>query len=101
MRDITISVDEETYRQASILAAERGVTVSDLLGEYLTGLCLQSNGSGAAKVKGHSKESTRRNRKLDKLLADFDARGIGLDMSENLTREELYEEVMRERGLLR
>lgn len=32
-----------------------------------------------------------RRRKLDEVLADFDARGVGLNMSENLSREELYD----------
>lgn len=32
-----------------------------------------------------------RRRLLAEVLADFDARGVGLDMSENLSREELYD----------
>ena len=32
-----------------------------------------------------------RRRKLEEVVADFDARGVGLNMSENLSREELYD----------
>ena len=30
-------------------------------------------------------------RELEEVLADFDARGVGLNMSDNLSREELYD----------
>lgn len=35
MKNITLSVDEETYRQARIAAAERNTTVSALVRDYL------------------------------------------------------------------
>ena len=38
---------------------------------------------------------------LSKLIDDGRAKGGGLDPSENLTREELYEQAMKERGLIR
>jgi len=38
MKNITLSVDEETWRQARIKAAERGTTVSALVRDYLNSL---------------------------------------------------------------
>ena len=38
MKNITVSVDEDTYRSAKELAAERGTSVSALVREYLNGL---------------------------------------------------------------
>lgn len=37
MKNITLSVDEDTYRQARIAAAERNTTVSALVRDYLRG----------------------------------------------------------------
>lgn len=37
MKNITLSVDEETYRLARIAAAERNTTVSALVRDYLRG----------------------------------------------------------------
>jgi hypothetical protein len=31
---------------------------------------------------------------LDEVVTDFEARGVGLRMSDNLTRDELYDEAM-------
>ena len=36
-------------------------------------------------------ELQRRRRLLSEVVADFDARGVGLRMSENLPREQLYD----------
>ena len=58
MKNITVSVDEETHRMARIRAAE----------------------------------VVLRPRDLDEVLPDFDARGVGV--SERLTRDELYAEVI-------
>ena len=38
-----------------------------------------------------------RRRRLDEVLADFDARGVGLGSRDNLTREELYDEATGEK----
>ncbi len=38
MRNITVSVDDETYRQARIVAAQRDTSVSALVREYLADL---------------------------------------------------------------
>jgi hypothetical protein len=38
MKNITLSVDDETYRQARIQAAQQGTTVSALVRDYLNSL---------------------------------------------------------------
>lgn len=38
-----------------------------------------------------SRPLQRRRRHLNEVFEDFDARGVGLRMSDNLTREELYD----------
>lgn len=51
MKNITLSVDDETYRQARIRAAEQGTTVSALVRNYLNALsergAAQTDSAGA------------------------------------------------------
>ena len=91
MKNITVSVDEETHRMARIRAAELDTSVSALVRGYLRRLV-----KGGPDIPGHNgvdmvPDVELRPRELDDVLADFDARGIGLRMSENLSREELYD----------
>ena len=83
MKKITVSVDEETYRLARIRAAELDTSVSALVRDYLKSL---ASGSRDAE-----KEAERRRELMRQVFQDFEARGVGLRMSENLTREELYD----------
>lgn len=77
MKNITVSVDEETYRSAKEWAARRGTSVSALVREYLNNLTRPP--------------LNRSERTLSEVIADIRARGGGIDPSENLTREELYD----------
>ena len=61
MKNITVSVDDETYRIARITAAERGTSVSAMVREYLNGL------------NGNSRQPSRRT--LKEIIADIHARG--------------------------
>ncbi len=45
MRNITVSVDEETYRLARIKAAERDTSVSALVKRFLVELALEETGA--------------------------------------------------------
>ena len=94
MKNITVSVDEETHRSARVRAAELGTSVSALVRGYLRNL--GGNGGGEAVVNGPYGEAAleRRRRMLDDFFADLDARGVGLRTSENLTRDELYGEAI-------
>ena len=42
-------------------------------------------------VRGGETVDERRRRLLDDVLADFDLRGVGLRMADNLTRDALYD----------
>ena len=82
MKNITVSVDEETHRLARIRAAELDTSVSALVRELLAEL-----------VQGRNPE-TRFERLLrlqDETLEAIRARGGGLRMSDNLPRDELYD----------
>ena len=89
MKNITVSIDERTYRRARIRAAELDTSVSALVRDYLNLLVADSVGEERAEIADE-----RRRRLLKDLFADFEARGVGLDMSENQTREDLYNEAI-------
>lgn len=73
MKNITLSVDEETWRQARIKAAERGTTVSALVRDYLNSL-------------------SRRGTETDPTTALFDTldRADSYQASSRMTREESH-----------
>lgn len=91
MRNITVSVDESTHRRARIRAAELDTSVSALVRDYLNRLADQSGTGKETQVADVETPLERRRRRMAEVYAEFKARGIGLDMSENLTREELYD----------
>ena len=90
MRNITVSVDEETHRLARIRAAELDTSVSAPVREYLRSLA-RRDGPGAAEPSRIETADERRRRLLDEVLADFDARGVGLHMVANLSRDALHD----------
>lgn len=96
MRNITVTVDEETHRLARIRAAELDTSVSAMVRGFLRSLVLDS-ARAAGKVLGKPDNETQeqiRARELEEVFADFDARGVGLRMTENLSRDELYDEAI-------
>ena len=46
MKNITIAVDDETYRRARLKAVERGTSVSALVKQYLDGVAKTADESG-------------------------------------------------------
>ena len=93
MKNITVSVDEETHRLARIRAAELDTSVSALVRQFLQSLI----GSSSVVIVSiaNSNEETAielHPRDLDEVLSDFDARGVGV--SERLARDELYNEAI-------
>ena len=92
MRNITVAVDDETHRRARIRAAELDTSVSALVRTYLQSLVGDSSGEPAAKARETESSPVLRRRALDEVLADFDARGVGLRSCDNLKRDELYDE---------
>ncbi len=93
MKNITVSVDEETHRLARIRAAELDTSVSALVRDYLRHLVAGPDGGGEASAESGETIYQRRCRLLREVLANFDGQGIGLRMSDNLPREALYDRV--------
>ena len=87
MKNITVSVDEETHRLARIRAAELDTSVSALVRDYLTGLARGDDPPRRARET----ERDRRARLLDEVIRDITANGGGLHMADNLPRESLYD----------
>ena len=94
MKNITVSVDEEIHRLARIRAAELETSVSALVGAYLKGLVRGARRKSTAGIQTAKGSPQLRYRDLDEVLADFDARGVGLRSNDNLTRDELYDEAI-------
>ena len=74
MSNITLSVDEPTYRTARIVAAEQGISVSALVRNYLQSL--RPAQSAAAPMS---------------LAETFDWAAQGYSAGQRLSREELYD----------
>ncbi len=91
MRNITVAVDEETHRQARIRAAELDTSVSALVREFLQRLARRDRRRGAAESQPLESALERRRRLFDEVFADFDARGVGLRMTDNLPRAALHD----------
>lgn len=79
MRNITVSVDDDTYRLARIKAAERDTSVSALVKQFLTEL---------GSEEGHHERLLRQERELR-------ARVTGFSASDRLPRDELYNRKQR------
>ena len=91
MRSITISVDEETCRLTRIRAARLGTSMSALVRGSLKSLVQSDAGGSDGGGRAEETELERRRRLLNEAFADFDARGVGLRMADNLPREALYD----------
>lgn len=76
MKNITVTVDDETYRRARVVAAERDTSVSALVRDFLNGL-----ESGESRFE----RLMRLEQELRKRVPP------GFSASDNLSREELYD----------
>jgi plasmid stability protein len=84
VKNITVSVPDDVYRAARIVAAERGTSVSAMVKESLESMSRKDE------------EFLRLERLQNSALARIALRG-GLKMSENLTREELHDRELARR----
>jgi hypothetical protein len=75
MKNITVSVDDDTYRLARVKAAERDTSVSALVKLYLVGL---------ARGEGSFERLAREEKELRARVRDFSA-------GDRLSRDQLYE----------
>ncbi len=89
MKNITVSIDDEMHRATQIRAEQLGASVSDLVRDYLRSLAGGQLNEPAVRI-----EAELRVRDLDEVIADFAAKGVGLRSSDNLTRDELYDEAI-------
>ena len=87
MKNITVSVDDETYRLSRGRAARVGTSVSTLMRDYLKSFVRENTGERDG--NGRSEE-TECEGSCD-VFADFDARGVELRMADNFPREVLYD----------
>ena len=86
MRNITVSVDDETYRQARVLAAEMDTSVSALVREYLRSLT-----DSALKAEQQESASERRMRGLLEAREQIHRNSPNFRVADNVSREELYD----------
>ncbi len=82
MKNITIAVDDELYRQARIKAAERSTSISAMFKAFL----LQLTSSDSAETEFQSLQ-----REEEELRTELRARRMGLNPAHNLSREELHD----------
>ena len=92
-KNITLAIDEELLAKARVLAAIRRTSVNEMVREFLQSEVGRETGQAAraeawARIfKASDKDADQRERRLRDGERPFD-------------RDEFYEEVMRERGLL-
>ncbi len=91
MRNITVTVDDDTHRRARIRAAEMDTSVSALVREYLRRFARGTAEPAASPAVPSESESDLRRRLLRAAIVDITADGGGLDMADNLSREAIYE----------
>ena len=86
MKNISVSVDEETHRRLRAMAAGQGTSVSAMIrGHILTIL------DGQDQEKSKETEPEWRRRRLAEILDEFQRKGVGISVKDNLTREQLYQ----------
>ena len=91
MRNLTVSVDDETHRLARVRAAEQDTSVSGLVRDFLRRL---ASGDAAITPSGSEDDAEVTSLRRARLLAvieDIEAAGSGLLMSENLPRDQLHD----------
>ena len=86
MKNITLAVDDETYRSARIRAAELDTSVSALVRDYLRLLTGQKAEETQAEDPREETVGERRRRLLREVVADFDARGQRFPGADTLSR---------------
>lgn len=90
MKNITVKVDDETYRRARVLAAGRETSVSAMVREFLQSLIGESQG------ENEQARIAARRRRLQKLWEMADRRDAGkAGPAGPFKREEIYEERLR------
>jgi plasmid stability protein len=82
MKNITISIEDDLYRQARIKAAEQSTSISALFRRFLNSLTANQEGET---------EFDRLAREEQELRAELRARRLGLKPEHNLSRDDLHD----------
>ena len=85
MKNVTVTVDDDTHKRLRIMAAEQGTSVSAMIRDHML-LVIHGQLPGNARET----EPERRRRRLAEITEEFQQNGVGISMTDNLTREELY-----------
>ena len=91
MKNITVSVDEETHRRARIRAAELDTSVSALVRGYLRSLAVEQSKEPKALERTPEDAFERQRKRMNEVIEEITANGGGLRMADNVPREELYD----------
>ena len=92
MKNITVSVDEETHRLARIRAAELDTSVSALVRDYLKNLVEDRVDRTADERLEVETVVERRRRMLREVIEKIRTSSPGFRAADNLPREELYDQ---------
>jgi plasmid stability protein len=97
MKNITLKIDDETHRQARILAAQRGTSISALVRQFLIESTTQP--TFRKEAGGTPNAHEKRIADLDAFFAEIDAkaktRPPRAEPLTPMTREEIYAERIR------
>ena len=91
MKNITVSVDEETHRLARIRAAELDTSVSALVRDYLNRLACGPLAAAGDSSRPVETPRERRRRLMNEVFEEIRATRSGFKSSDNLPREALYQ----------
>ncbi len=91
MRNITVSVDENTYRRSRIRAAELDTSVSALVRGFLERLVRDRADGRGEQGPGAETERERRGRLLNEVFEDICRTRSAFKASDNLVRDALYD----------
>ena len=91
MKNVTVSVDDDTYRLSRVRAAELDTSVSALVRGFLERLVREGADDSGEHEAGGETEAERRERLLDEVFEDLRATRSGFKAADNVSREELYE----------
>lgn len=91
VKNITVSVDDETHRRARIRAAELDTSVSALVRSYLRSLAGDRGDTAAVKSEIMETGRERRRRLLNEVFKEIRATRSGFAASDNLSRTALHE----------
>ena len=100
MKNITVSVDEETHRRTRIRAAELGTSVSALVRDYLRSLITDGANGASAEEEESETALERQVRLMNEVFEDIRKNNSGFKASDNLPREALYDREAARREML-